>query len=173
MPKPRIHLQRVDVSEQAELAAALRPYLAELAEIAGERDAAVALDYQYLPLYWTEPGREPYWITIDSGRVGFVLANTHVYRPTSAWSVSEFVIDMAWRRKGLGMEAGCALLALHEGPWEVPILPGHSVALRFWRRVLDQCAPGRFEQLPSGAVPDWDGTLFVASPGAASSARRG
>jgi predicted acetyltransferase len=163
MPSTRIQLRRVDVSEQAALAAALRPYLAELAEFEPELEKAESLDYPYLPLYWSESGREAYWVTLDGDPIGFALSNQQVHQATSAWSVSEFAIDVAWRRKGFGFDGACALLSRHDGPWEVPVLAANTSALKFWRRVLGRCAPGRFEELPDGAVPGWDGTVFVVS----------
>ena len=138
-------LQRVSQAEHRELANAMRPYLAELAKIEGDQAEATSLDYSYLPLYWTESGREAYWLEEQGNRAGFALINTAMFVRSGAWSVSEFYVAPPWRRKGLGRQAVCALLALHPGWWEIGILPGHIAALSFWTIVLEGCSGVRAE----------------------------
>jgi predicted acetyltransferase len=156
-----MRLQRVAIAEQSELAAAMRRYLAELMDIDGHQNEALNLDYPYLPLYFIEPEREAYWIEEEDARVGFALINRHVFLRSGAWSVSEFYVVPASRRKGLGRQAVAALLALHPGVWEIGILPGNRAALTFWANVLKDCS-GRLEQFSPGTVVDWEGYLLVA-----------
>jgi predicted acetyltransferase len=155
-------LQRVSQMEQPELADAMRPYLAELAKIERDQSEAVGLDYSYLPLYWTESGREAYWLEEQGSRSGFALINRHALVRSGAWSVSEFYVAPPWRRRGLGRQAACALLSLHPGCWEIGILPGHLAALSFWTIVLQGCSGVRMEQFQPGNVVAWEGYLLVA-----------
>jgi predicted acetyltransferase len=155
-------LQRVAQLEHPELADAMRPYLAELAKIEGDQAEATSLDYSYLPLYWTESGREAYWLEEQGNRAGFALINRHALVRSGAWNVSEFYVAPAWRRKGLGLQAARALFALHPGWWEIGILPGHIAALSFWTIVLEGCSGVRLEQFQPGTVVDWEGYLLVA-----------
>jgi predicted acetyltransferase len=160
--KTPVQLQRVPELEQRELADAMRQYLAELAKIEGDQAKATNLDYSYLPLYWTESGREAYWFEEQGSRVGFALINRHAFVRRGAWSVSEFYVAPAWRRKGLGREAACAALNLHPGWWEIGVLPGHVAALSFWTIVLEGCSGARLKQFQPGTVVDWEGYLLVA-----------
>ena len=156
-------LQRVRQLEDAELADAMRPYLAELAKIEGDQAKSTSLEYPYLPLYWTESGREAYWLDEQGNRAGFALINRHAFVRSGAWSVSEFYVAPPWRRRGLGRQAACALLTLHPGWWEIGILPGHIAALSFWTAVLEsRWSDVRLEQFQPGALVDWDGYLLVA-----------
>jgi predicted acetyltransferase len=148
--------------EQPELADAMRPYLAELATIERDQTKDVSLDYPYLPLYWTESGREAYWLEEQGNRAGFALINRHALLRSGAWSVSEFYVAPAWRRRGLGRQAACALLSLHPGRWEIGILPGNLAALSFWTIALQGLTGARLEQFQPGNVVDWEGYLLVS-----------
>lgn len=159
----QVTLRLVAAAERAALAEAMRPYLAELAVVEG---TVPPEGYGYLPHYWTEAGRAPYWIEAAGERAGFALANRHVYLLRSAWSVAEFYVTPPWRRTGVGSAAACALLARHAGPWEVPVLVGHAVARRFWARALERCAPGRVTHVEEGRAAGWPGSLFVVEPAA-------
>lgn len=154
-------LQRVPQLEHPELADAMRPYLVELGGIKGDQAEATSLDYSYLPLYWTEPGREAYWLEEQGSRAGFALINRHTFVRSGAWSVSEFYVAPPWRRKGVGRQAAYALLALHPGWWEIGILPGHIAALSFWTTVLEGCSGVRPTRFQPGTVVDGDGYLLA------------
>ena len=154
-------LQRVSQVEHRELADAMRPYLAELAKVEGDQAEATSMDYSYLPLYWTESGREAYWLEEQGSRAGFALINRHTFVRNDAWSVSEFYVAPPWRQNGLGRQAACALLTLHPGWWEIGILPGHIAALAFWTSVLEGCPGVGLEQFQPGTVGDWKGHLLV------------
>jgi predicted acetyltransferase len=157
-----MRLQRVPQLEHPELADAMRPYLAELAKLEAGQDGAASLDYPYLPLYWTESGREAYWLEERGQRVGLALINRHALVRIGAWSVAEFYVTPAWRRKGLGRQGACALFSMHPGWWEIKILPGHLTALSFWTTVLEGCSGDRLERFQPGTVVDWEGSLLVA-----------
>jgi predicted acetyltransferase len=157
-----MRLRTVPAAEQRDLALAMRPYLAELAHFEGQPDDPATLEYPYLPLYWTQQEREAYWIEDRDARVGFALINRDVFLPDSAWSVSEFYVTPAFRRRGLGKEAARVLLGRHPGAWEVAILPGNARALAFWTNVLEGLSAGRVASFAPGTVADWDGHLLVA-----------
>lgn len=156
-----VELRRVHSSEHDELGAAMRPYLAGLAAVEGTPAPA---EYQYLPLYWREPGRAAYWILLDGQRAGFALVNRQVFLPASDWCVAEFHVAPEWRGKGVATQAVCDLLNRHEGTWEVPVLSGHEEAVHFWNHALSVCAPGRVATVPAGTLGGWSGTLFVVRP---------
>lgn len=156
-----VELRRAQSADHDELAAALRPYVAEIARVEGRPAPA---DYEYLPLYWREPGRAAYWILMDGERAGFALVNRQVYLPASDWSVAAFHVSHEWRGKGVATQAACDLLQRHDGTWEVPVLSGHEEAIHFWNHALGVCAPGRVATVPSGTLGGWSGTLFVVRP---------
>jgi predicted acetyltransferase len=160
-PALQVELRRIAAHEKPRLRAALRRYLAELPATGCRLPAPAGLDYPYLPAYWVEASRIPYWIVADGRIVGFVLVNDHVYRRGSEFSVAEFYVEPAWRRRGAGFRAVRRLLMDHPGTWEVPVAADAAGAVAFWDRTLERCAPGRIERLPPGAIRAWPGWLFV------------
>jgi hypothetical protein len=60
--------------------------------------------YADLPLYWSDPGRHPFLITVEGKLAGLAL----VCRREDAWDVAEFFIVRAYRRRGIGSEAGAS-----------------------------------------------------------------
>ena len=99
-----IELQRVRESERPELNRLVDVYLAELLthrdEPVGPTDAA---SYVYLPLYWAEPGRHPFFIEADGERVGLVLVREVESR--SYTKMAEFYVRPQSRRIGVGRAA--------------------------------------------------------------------
>ena len=69
-----IELHSVDRSERGALEGLVDAYLAELH---GHRELPAgpvdARGYAYLPLYWEEPGRHPFFLLSRAERVGFAL----------------------------------------------------------------------------------------------------
>lgn len=64
-----------------------------------------------------------------------------------------FFVVRGARRGGVGMLAAREVIARHPGPWEVPFQDNNPKAVRFWRRVAAEVAPGAWteERRP---VPD-------------------
>jgi predicted acetyltransferase len=60
--------------------------------------------------------------------------------------MSEFFIQREHRRVGLGREAATLIFNRFAGQWEIVEYQRNPGAVAFWRRVLTQYAPGRFEE---------------------------
>jgi predicted acetyltransferase len=88
--------------------------------------------YADLPLYWSEPGRHPFLITVGGRLAGLAL----VCRRGDVWDVAEFFIVRAYRRRGIGSEAAHQLWSRFPGRWEVRVMQSNGTALRFWQRAL-------------------------------------
>lgn len=136
-----VELARVSPEERPALETLLDEYLAELS---GHRErpigAADARSYAWLPLYWTEPGRHPFFLCVDGERVGFALV----------WEVpgdgplqmAELYVRPSRRRAGVGGEAVAEIWRRFPGSWELQTHARNAAALAFWRRCIEAHATG-------------------------------
>jgi len=102
--------------------------------------------YRWLDHYFTEPGREAYFITVDDALAGFALARNDV-EPEGAWNISEFFVVRTHRRQGVGGIAAHALMVRHPGIWTLSFDHANDPAARFWPGVTESVANGRVEWL--------------------------
>lgn len=134
-------MRRVQPGERPELDDLIDVYLKELnghGELpVGPRDAA---SYGYLPLYWKEPGRHPFFLDAGEERVGFALV-----REVAAENViemSEFYIRPGSRRTGLGKAAAAAIWRRFPGQWRLQLHPKNRAAAHFWPQCIAAFARG-------------------------------
>jgi predicted acetyltransferase len=137
-----VSLQRVAAGERAALDDMVDVHLAELA---GHRERAVgavdAASYEYLPLYWEEAGRHPYFIETEDGqRVGFVLVRELAAEGLT--EISEFHVLAAARRAGCGRRALALVWRLFPGRWRLQVHAQNEPAMSFWHRFIHEAANG-------------------------------
>jgi predicted acetyltransferase len=138
----QVALVRVGPSERADLYALVDEYLAELSSHRERPIGATdARSYEYLPLYWEEPGRHPFFLASGRRRVGFALIRE--ISGQGVTQMSEFYIRPEARRRGLGRIAVRAIWDRFPGPWELQVHPLNAAAAAFWPRCIEQCSSGR------------------------------
>ena len=124
-----------------------KPILANLLELyahdfseffALELGADGRFGYERLPLYWTEPQRHPFLVTIDGKPAGFVLVKrgSDVSGNENVWDVAEFFIVRGYRRRGVGTRVANEVWRRLPGPWEVRVMESNRSAEEFWRRTI-------------------------------------
>jgi predicted acetyltransferase len=137
-----IQLSRVETADRPALERLIDVYLAELSEHieapVGPTDAA---SYEYLPLYWKEVGRHPFFIVADGVRIGLVLIRE--VADESLTEMSEFYIQPESRRAGLGREALRAIWQRFPGRWRLVVHLQNVAAVIFWPRCIEEFATGR------------------------------
>jgi ribosomal protein S18 acetylase RimI-like enzyme len=99
-----VSLVRVDESRREVLRALLSDYLTELAANEGAAGDGPPV-YGWFDLYWSDPGRVPFFIEAGGAVVGFCLIRVM----DDGWNIAEFGIRPDSRRTGLGSEAVRAL----------------------------------------------------------------
>ncbi len=136
-----IELVPVAVAERNGLYELVDEYLAELMN---HRDVPVgpvdAASYTYLPMYWEEVGRHPFFIAWRSVRVGFALVR--IVQRTGTIQMSDFFIRAQARRGGLGRLAVRELWRRFPGSWELQVHPRNEEASTFWRKCIHESATG-------------------------------
>ncbi len=139
-----VELRRIVYAERSVLDRLVDDYLAELIvhrEIpAGPTDAA---SYQYLPLYWEERGRHPFFLVTGGTRVGFVLIRE--VEKESIIEMSDFYVRPTSRRSGLGRAALSEVWRRFPGTWRLQVHPGNAAGIAFWGRCIEESATGNIE----------------------------
>jgi predicted acetyltransferase len=99
-----------------------------------ELDSNGRFEYTPLPLYWTDPNRHPFLVTVDFKPAGFVL----VKQEAGVWDMAEFFIVRGCRRHGIGTTVAHDVWRRFPGPWEVRVMQANHAALPFWERAISE-----------------------------------
>jgi len=134
-------LERVRLEDRAALEALFDDYLRELAS---HRDVAVgatdARSHPYLPLYWAEPGRHPFFIVDEGRRSGFAMVREV---PSEAVvQMAEFFLAPGVRRRGLGRQAVAEIWRRLPGDWQLQVHVRNEAGIAFWDRCVRASARG-------------------------------
>jgi predicted acetyltransferase len=148
-PNAPISLEPVAFEDKAALREILDPYLIAHADLVDPlRVHGDPTVHEYFDLYWVEPQRRPHWITLGGERVGFVLVNA--YSPSGLGvdhAISEFCVDPAHRRGGVGTLAVRAVLTSWPGLWELQTYHANLDGMAFWPRAIAAVRPAQWEVL--------------------------
>ncbi|WP_216830802.1 GNAT family N-acetyltransferase [Alkalihalobacterium elongatum] len=96
--------------------------------------------YSYLDYYWTEKGRFPYFIKVNSKLAGFVMVCDYCYisKDPDTLFMSEFFVMKKYRKQDIGKFAAKEVFKLHKGKWEMTVHPKNPVAIKFWTNVIEE-----------------------------------
>ena len=114
--------------------------------------------YQYLHLYWEEPGRYPFIIMAGGHLAGFafVRKGSAISNDANVWDMAEFFVVRGLRRLGVGMRAAHEVWRRFPGKWEVRVMDRNQKAEEFWRRSINEFFGEAVEPLPfAEGVPRW------------------
>jgi len=75
--------------------------------------------------------------------VGFAMVRR---RSTAEFSMAEFFIARAWRRRGIGAEAVRLLFDRFDGQWLISEHVRNTGAVNFWRRVVAAYTRGKYQE---------------------------
>jgi predicted acetyltransferase len=119
----------------------LELYAHDFSEFTGLRLGADGrFGYEHLPLYWKEPDRHPFLITVDGALAGFVLVRkvSQVSGDVETWDVAEFFIARGYRRLRAGTKAAHEVWRRFPGKWEVRVMNRNRSAREFWARAVGE-----------------------------------
>jgi predicted acetyltransferase len=84
--------------------------------------------------------------------VGFARISLRTHLPAE-FSMADFFIARAWRRRGIGAEAVRLILDRFEGAWLITEHLRNEPAVRFWRQVVSGYTAGKYqERIVNGEV---------------------
>ena len=84
-------------------------------------------------------------------RVGFAMVDRRLRPGTGGpgepeYSMAEFFVARAWRRRGIGGEAVRLILDRFAGHWLITEHSRNAAAVTFWRRVVSAYTDGRYQE---------------------------
>jgi predicted acetyltransferase len=163
-----IQLRIVEYSQKVILRNLLELYSYDFSVIEDEDvDEFGLFGYRYLDHYWTEAGRYPYLIRVDSILAGFVLLREGTYFdellgqfPLPPMKVAEFFVMRKYRRKGVGKHVAREVFDRYPRRWEVAQVANDVEAQSFWRKVISEYTDGKFEEYFLNNT-NWHGQVLV------------
>ena len=139
-----VTLRRVDHTERADLDRLVDAYLGELNTHREQPVGPVDADsYMYLPLYWQESGRHPFFILDDGTLAGFVFVRE--VQAEAVIEMSDFYIRPDTRRREVGRRALASVWDRFPGRWRLQVHPRNRAASTFWPRLISEFATGKIE----------------------------
>ncbi len=98
--------------------------------------------YRFFDEYFSDSRRKAYFIHNDEALVGFVLLNPYSsIGKNPDFTIAEFTIFPAYRRKHIAIEAAKAILDKHPGIWEIKYNDKNEKAKRLWNTVAAPYGP--------------------------------
>jgi len=77
--------------------------------------------------------------------VGFARISLRTHSP-AGFSMADFFIARAWRRRGIGTEAVRLILDRFEGAWLITEHLRNEPAVQFWRQVVGGYTAGKYQE---------------------------
>jgi predicted acetyltransferase len=149
-PPGRIEVIRATREQEPVLANLLELYVHDFSEFLELKPGPDGrFGYKNLPLYWIEPERHPFLITVNCELAGFALVKrgSQISNDDSVWDMAEFFVLRGYRRHGIGTKAAYEIWRSSPGRWEVRVMEVNSAAHGFW-----ECAVGEFTGEPVSSV---------------------
>jgi predicted acetyltransferase len=142
-----VELTAVSEMDKPVLANLIQLYVYDFSEFQGnELTSHGTFVYSYLDSYFTEPNREPWFITVDGNLAGFALARGDV-DDDGSWNIGEFFVVRKYRRHGVARAAATKLFATHPGVWTLSFDRANAPASALWPAVAESVAVGEIGRL--------------------------
>ena len=125
--------------QQPILANLIELYAHDFSEMADlQLNSSGRFGYAPLPLYWQQPNRHPFLVTVDGRLAGFALVKqgSEISEDKDIWDVAEFFIVRRYRRHGVGKIVAHEIWKTFPGRWEVRVLERNQTGLAFWNRAI-------------------------------------
>jgi predicted acetyltransferase len=160
-----IAIKRVNIEDKPVLRNLLELYQYDYSELVdGDMDDHGLYGYDYLDHYWTEPGRNAFFIRCDDKLAGFAMLRDIPAEDSSVVHVlSEFFVLRRYRQRHVGKTAARLVFELFPGRWRVAQEACNYPAQRFWHRVIRAYTGGGFQKV---SYPGWNGPVqeFTVPP---------
>ena len=96
--------------------------------------------------YFEDSSRKPYIIKCKDELVGFVLINKVTTNPTTDYNMGEFFILAKFQGKNIGNEVANRIWNLHQGKWEVSVIPENKPAYSFWKKIISKATSNNYQE---------------------------
>lgn len=96
--------------------------------------------------YFEEPSRKAYLVKVYDEIAGFVLLNQETENPTNLWNMGEFFIIAKFQGQGIASYVAAKIWEMHQGTWEVSVIPENKSAHVFWEKTISKFTGGVYHQ---------------------------
>ena len=138
-----LRLQLVEQKDRELLWNINQKYLYEMTNFYDDKmDENGNYHYGHFEEYFTDPKRRAYFIYSDGDLSGFAMLNPYSYiNQNPDYTMAEFTIFPAFRRKHLALEAAKMILSMHHGRWEIKYNEKNLAAKKLWNAVTEYYKP--------------------------------
>ena len=106
-------------------------------------------EHDQLTSWYADSSAHLLTVVKDNQPVGFAVVRTEhaiTGRDAGNFSMAEFFVARAWRRRGVGQEAVRLILDRFSGRWHIMEYLRNPQAVAFWRRVVSNYTAGRYQE---------------------------
>ena len=86
--------------------------------------------------YITDSDRRAYFVKVDGEIAGFVLLHQSGTSLEAQWCIGEFFILAKFQGKGVGRDVAYQIWNMHQGIWDVSVIPENKMAHAFWLKTI-------------------------------------
>lgn len=94
--------------------------------------------------YITNPDRYAYLVKVNDEIAGFMLIHQSGILSETQWVMGEFFILTEFQNQGIGYSVAHQIWNIHQGIWEVSIIPENKAAYFFWKKVIKAHTNGHY-----------------------------
>jgi predicted acetyltransferase len=157
----QIDIQLAKPEEQVLLGRLMELYLYDFTEFdRADVGPDATYGYTYLPLYWTDKGRDPYLVRVNGFLAGFVLVFEYSMLGAHGHMIAEFFVMRKYRQQGVGKAVAHWIFDRYPGHWEISQIDGNIPAQNFWRRVIADYTGGNYSEILLNDE-NWQGPVQV------------
>ncbi|MCR5609717.1 MAG: GNAT family N-acetyltransferase [Lachnospiraceae bacterium] len=138
-----IRLKNVDLEEKDLLWNINQKYMYEMSDIyLDELGEDGNYSYEYFDEYFKDPTRNAYFIYNDDTLVGFALLCPYSCMDLNPdYTMAEFTIFPAFRRKNYAKEAVNMIISKHPGKWEIRYHNNNERGKILWNKIAEPYNP--------------------------------
>lgn len=94
--------------------------------------------------YITDSDRRAYLVKVDDEIAGFVLLYQSSTSSETKWNMGEFFILAKFQGKGIGRDVAYQIWNMHQGIWDVSVIPENKTAYAFWLKNISAYTDGHY-----------------------------
>ena len=143
-----IFLEKVTIDYKDTLYRLLQYSLFEESEYdLNEMNDNAIFEYKYFDKYFTDEGRDAYFIREQNTNklLGFAMVNTYMQIFDNGHSIAEYMVIPKYRRNKIGKKVATELFNKYKGNWEVKPSFNSNKAYLFWKNVIEDYTNNNFE----------------------------
>lgn len=96
--------------------------------------------------YFEDPIRKAFVVKVYDELAGFVLLNKEATSPEVEYNMGEFFILAKFQGTGIAARVAQQIWQVHQGTWELSVIPENKIALAFWQKTISDFCRGKYTE---------------------------